>query len=559
MIKIRTLVRRGSLVAVAAAFALSALFLNSRPAQMQTGSNTIVFERSDLATGTTKIFVTNADGSNVVELATGFDPAWSGDGTKIVYAAGYAETPDLWTMNADGTNQRQLTENFGSYAPAWSPDGTRIAFFGYFEGTDSIYIIGADGQNQHKLNITAPELTGVYAPAWSPDGTKIIFLGRKVVNGLDSYDYYQTDANNSGVTTRLTFVDALFGRDSAAISPDGTKMVLEYQNELQEFTLGPNQTITNLTAGSPLSVGYADYAPSGSKIVYTHGTTLTVMDADGTNKVNLDVVGRNADWNPTAVISVPTPTPTPTPTPAIAADLEVDAYASAINVSVGGQVTYTIEVDNLGPNNATGVAVGAAIPSTITTTSLQASQGSCSIANGQLDCQLGNIAANGQATITLTANMNTVGYVSTTFTGTAIETDPDAANNSQTVGVTVSGQCATPVTTPIEITRSQWRRYDNLGQDELILTIRNVSGQSLDPRLIFVFDNLPQGVSIDPSLVAGYTQCSTPQGSPYLVSYAPNKKEWKHMQTVSVRVLFNNPSRGGIPFQWRLYSGNVNP
>jgi uncharacterized repeat protein (TIGR01451 family) len=285
----------------------------------------------------------------------------------------------------------------------------------------------------------------------------------------------------------------------------------------------------------------------------------SIVNADCTGVVNLDVVGSNADWNPTAVVGSPTPTPTPTPSPAITADLDVDAYASTLTPMVGSQMTYTIDVSNLGGNTATGVAVNAQIPSAVTVVNVQTPQGSCAVSNGQLDCQLGSVAANAQFSITLTVTVNSVGFVSTTFAGTAIETDPDLSNNSQTVGVTVSGPCAAPVTAPIEITRWQWRRDDRNAQDELILTIRNVSGRSLDPRLIFVFDNLPSGVMIDPSVVAGYTQCSTPLGSPYLVSYAPNKKEWKDMQTVSVRVLFNNPSRGSIPFNWRLYSGEVNP
>lgn len=286
---------------------------------------------------------------------------------------------------------------------------------------------------------------------------------------------------------------------------------------------------------------------------------LTLMDANGENKMSLDVIGKDADWNPSAVISVPTPTPTPTPTPQIEADIDVNAYASVLNVTVDGDVTYTVEVKNLGGDTATGVSVSTPFPSSLILNSLQTSQGSCAVVNSQLACQLGSIGANAEATITIGAKVTTVGFISLNFTGSANESDPDATNNSITVGVTVTGPCATPVTTPIEITRSQWRRIDRDGQDELILTVRNRAGRSLDPRLIFVFDNLPQGVTIDPSVVAGYTQCSTPHGSPYLVSFAPNGKEWKDMQTVSVRLLFNNPSRAGIPFDWRFYSGDVNP
>ena len=120
--------------------------------------------------------------------------------------------------------------------------------------------------------------------------------------------------------------------------------------------------------------------------------------------------------------------------------------------------------------------------------------------------------------------------------------------------------CAQPFSLPYEVTRQQWRRDErNGGQDELILTIRNITNQNLDPRMIFVVDGLPSNVTFDPSVVAGYTQCAAPLNSPYIIAYAPNKKDWKPMQTISFRILFNNPSRGGIPYSYRLYSGNVNP
>ena len=546
-------------VAAAAVFATSALFLNSPSASMQTGSNTIVFDRYVSDPGYTKIFSMNADGTNVTDLGRGFGPSWSNDGAKIAYADGGSETRDIWIMNADGTDRQQLTQNFLSYGPAWSPTGGRIAFSSSHEGEEHIYLINPDGTSQQKLLHNAPGVVREYAASWSADGTKVIFLGQKVVNGSTRYDYYAADANNTGATTQLTFFNALFEHAPAAASPDGAKIVIEYANDLQTYNLNGSAAMVNLTEGSTLSVAYPDYAPNGTKIVYTEGTMLHIMKSDGSEKVNLDVVGRNADWNPTAIIAEPTPSVTPTPTPALAANIEVDAYASALSVPVGSQITITSEVRNLGTDTATGVTLTSPFPAALALVNLQPSQGSCSVASGQLDCQLGSLAANGQATIIITANINTIGFASMNFAGAAIENDPDMTNNSQSVGVTAVGQCATLVTTTIEITRSQWRRNDRDGQDELILTIRNRSGQSLDPRLIFVFDNLPQGVTVDPSVVAGYTQCSTPQGSPYLVAEAPNGREWKDMQTVSVRVLFNNPSRVEIPYNWRLYSGEVNP
>lgn len=66
--------------------------------------------------------------SNGRQLATGEihgAPRWSPDGKRIVYQSG----PHLWTMDANGSNKRQLTATGGMQRrPAWSPDGTAIAY-----------------------------------------------------------------------------------------------------------------------------------------------------------------------------------------------------------------------------------------------------------------------------------------------------------------------------------------------------------------------------------------------------------------------------------------------
>lgn len=543
-------------ILLGAFFVASAFIFNINTAQMQTGSNTIVFDRYDSTLNRTKIFVMNADGTNVMELAAGFDPSWSGNGAKIAYAYGNSENYDIWTMNADGSNKTRLTENYRSYAPAWSPDGSRIAFVSDHEGGYHVYVINADGSNQQRISVASAGITQEYAPAWSPDSSKVIFLGQKVVNGLSRNDYYAADLAVAS-TTQLTNVNAVLEQTPAAVSPDGSQIVFRHQFALRAFSTDGSFQSTALTNNS--SDEEADYAPGGSKIVFRRGNLLSVIDADGSNFVNLDVVGSNADWNPTAVIQTPTPTPTVTPTPQITADLSVQADMSADTVTVGQQATYTINILNSGANAATGVVLNNAFSSDLTLVSMESSQGSCAQANGQINCQLGMLDVNQSATVTIIAYPNAVGFIANQFSASAIENDPNLQNNSATANITAVGTCAQRFDRSYGVTRIDWKRDERNAQDTLVLTLRNITNENLDPRLILVFDNLPQNVAIDSKSLAGYTQCAAPLNSPYVVAYAPNKKEWKPMQTITFVVRFNNPSRAGIPYDLRLYTGSVNP
>lgn len=544
-------------ILLGAFFVASAFIFNIGTAQMQAGANTIVFERYDSTLRRTKIFVMNADGTNVMELADGFDPSWSGNGAKIAYAYGDFETYDIWTMNADGTNKTQLTGNYRSYSPAWSPDGSKVAFVSDHEGGYHVYVINADGTNQQRINITLSEITQEYAPAWLPDSSKVIFLGQKVVNGLARNDYYATDLAGAGTTTQLTDISAVLEQDPAAVSADGSQIVFRHQFGLRAFSTDGSFQSTVLTNSSPDRE--ADYAPGGSKIVFRRNEMLSVIDADGSNFINLDVVGSNPDWNPTAVIQTPTPTPTVTPTPQITADLSVQANVSVQTVTVGQQATYTVNVQNSGANAATGVALTNDFSPNLTLVSIGSSQGSCALTNGQINCQLGTLDVNAAATVTIVASPNALGFIANQFTASAIETDPNSQNNSATANITAVGVCAQPFDRPYGVTKLDWRRDERNAQDTLVLTLRNITNENLDPRLILVFDNLPQDVTIDSRSIAGYTQCAAPLSSPYVVAYAPNQKEWKPMQTITFVIPFNNPSRAGIAYDLRLYTGSVNP
>jgi Tol biopolymer transport system component len=122
-------------------------------------------------TGVGQVYVMDADGTDQVQLT--FDPAfkdqvpdWSPDGAKISYAAG--DPGDILVMNADGSDQHTVvagsTDDFGT---AWSPDGTQIAFLRFDDRT--VYVVDADGGSEHA--VLAFGLQAV--PAWQPRGNRL--------------------------------------------------------------------------------------------------------------------------------------------------------------------------------------------------------------------------------------------------------------------------------------------------------------------------------------------------------------------------------------------------
>src|SRR5215217_2166268 len=126
----------------------------------------------------------NGDGSGKRTLGDfkGTNPDWSADGQKIAFT-GY-RVPAIYTMNADGSARRRLTDGArGEVSPAWFPDGRKIAFYQYGPNgrpkgafSENIWAAGLDAQGRPTGRLT--RLTSNSAdeidPAISPDGKWIV-------------------------------------------------------------------------------------------------------------------------------------------------------------------------------------------------------------------------------------------------------------------------------------------------------------------------------------------------------------------------------------------------
>lgn len=116
-----------------------------------------------------EIYIMNSDGTNVRRitdhLGTDAIPKWSPDGSHILYTSQIDGQLDIVKWNrGTGVITRLTTGSADDYAAVWSPDGTRIAFTSDRSGGTEVYIMNADGTEQ--MNITnSPGFDGL--PTWT--------------------------------------------------------------------------------------------------------------------------------------------------------------------------------------------------------------------------------------------------------------------------------------------------------------------------------------------------------------------------------------------------------
>ena len=144
-------------------------------------------------------------------------------------------------MNVDGTNIVNLTNSPGyDYSPNWSPDGQQVAFVSERDGNSEIYVMNADGSNQRRLtNNTSADWLG--SSAWSPEG-RIIY--GEVVDG-DRRDLRSMLPDGSD--DRLEMQDAHVS--VAGWAPDGHSIVMAGGNpRLDVYLITDSGTVsTNVT------------------------------------------------------------------------------------------------------------------------------------------------------------------------------------------------------------------------------------------------------------------------------------------------------------------------
>jgi Tol biopolymer transport system component len=174
----------------------------------------IVFQRDPDGEGAEdgELWVMRADGSRQRRITDNAvednEPVWSPDGRRIAFSRDADPDPeaanfDVFTIRPNGRRERRLTDAEGfDGGPDWSPDGRHIAFDSERDGDPDVWVMNRDGDDPRQLTGEDPLESAVdILAAWSPDGAYIAFgSNRDSTPEVDNDEIYVMRADGSEET-----------------------------------------------------------------------------------------------------------------------------------------------------------------------------------------------------------------------------------------------------------------------------------------------------------------------------------------------------------------------
>jgi Tol biopolymer transport system component len=249
-------------------------------------------------------------------------PVWSPDGNSIAFFSDRGGNSDIFIMNPDGSQVRQLTRDpFASLYftkssedrnPSWSPDSSQIAFE---SGRDNqmltyvnhdIYVMAADGSNVRRITEDGADEG---SPRWSPDGESIAYVKMEYFSDQalienPTWDIYVMNVDG---TQQVQLTKDPSSELEPAWSPDGTRVAFISDRNGRNFDIyvmdADGSNVRQLTDDPANEFGPV-WSPDGTQIVFNSdrngNVQLFMISIDGSNLMQLTKDTSNsayADWS----------------------------------------------------------------------------------------------------------------------------------------------------------------------------------------------------------------------------------------------------------------------
>ncbi len=250
------------------------------------------------------------------------NPDWSPDGERVTLIIRHGSTDDLWVVNADGTRAHRLVDCNAhcNYLddPAWSPDGSQVVYARTEHGGARNTLESVDVRTGRIHVLRGPSTHTFFAgPRWSPRGTSVVCevvhkRGRGIDDGITGVVLSVVD-----VATRTTvgLTDPQLFAATADWSPDGSTLVysalpVRGADAPDLFTIRPDRSGRHRITTLASIGGYAaepTFTPDGRTVLFSgqigSGSApdrlLRVSTHGGAVASFFDLPGRHPRWRPT--------------------------------------------------------------------------------------------------------------------------------------------------------------------------------------------------------------------------------------------------------------------
>lgn len=235
--------------------------------------------------GTGKVRLTESGCIVPIPGLSGYGADWSADGKRIVYTSclfddaaiqevnlsAIRTEADIWIMDADGDNKKQLTSNGDARLPLWQPQGDRIAYLADRTGNREIWTMQSDGTGKTQVTFSEGSVSGY---SWSPDGTRIAYVVASPPGTLPEFSLRIINSDGSG-SEQLTTGN----RDTSPVwSPDGTRIA--FRSESRDRALWVMKSDgSDLAPLDPDNPAYMmqQWSPDGRTILVSDGNDLSAI------------------------------------------------------------------------------------------------------------------------------------------------------------------------------------------------------------------------------------------------------------------------------------------